>query len=95
LTGPDSRPAYDATMLLAKAIGSARASCLDPQNPDVLLSSARSVSFHGASGSVAFSSASNNRAALPVSGPLAPVFELYNIVEMSFRHVRFFLYYSC
>jgi hypothetical protein len=87
-SGTFSRQAYDATMLLAKAIGSARASCLDPQNPDVLLSSARSVSFFGASGDVAFSSSSNDRVAASSLGSPSPIFEIHNVIEMNIRHVR-------
>ena len=87
--GSFSRPAYDATLLLAKSIGQARVVCLDPADPAVLMSSARSVPFIGASGDVAFSATSNERVLSLGLGSPAPRYEVHNVIGISTRLVRY------
>lgn len=83
--------------MAAKAIGAARAACLDPASGLTLLAAMRNISFAGASGDVAWPSTKNDRIALASSTAALTAadllqsavtsFQLENFVDFQFKKV--------
>jgi hypothetical protein len=85
-----SSAAYDATVMAATAVAAARAACLDPTNPAVMIGAMRNTSFAGASGDISWDYSINDRLELAANSAAitpAPFFELNNFVDFGLRKV--------